>query len=119
MGVYRSVYGVVEFESGLTEYQVGKLDEITSCEFDVGETEIEFNDDWFDVHDLICWMEHLRKNKVVSGEICDYDGNGVKFEYNQQKKLWFEYEREFLCDLDDDTLIDEIKSRGYTVTKGE
>lgn len=119
MGSYRSVYGEITFKSGLSATQVKKLDEITGCWFDVGETEIEFNDDWFDINDLVDWLERLRKDKVISGSIGDYGDHLVKFTYNQEKKKWYEYQREFLCDLSDDTLIDELKLRGCTLIKKE
>lgn len=120
MGSYKSIYGVVTFKNDLSESQVKRLEEITDRRFYVvGDTEIEFNDDWFDIDDFIDWAKRLRKNKVVSGYICDYGGDGLKFEYDPKTKQWNEYPREFLCDMTDDTLIGELKSRGYIITKGD
>ena len=117
MGCYKSIYGEVTFKTGLSPIQVGELYEITECKFTIGETDIEFNDDWFDLSDLVEWLEKLPKGKVISGYVTNYGDYPTKFEYDPETKQWNEYEREFLCDLTDDTLIGELKSRGYKVTK--
>ena len=124
----RYIYGNVVFENPLSEDDISELDRITNCEFDVGDTEIEFSGDWFNIYDLIDWLEDLPErfededlpeNKVISGEVTDYGDEVVKFVYDPKNEEWNAYERYFLCDYNDDVLIDELKSRGYIVTKGD
>ena len=111
------IYGEVVFKNPLSEDEISELDRITNCEFDVGDTDIEFSGDWFDINDLIDWLEDLLENEVISGEVADYGDEVVKFVYDPKNEEWNAYERYFLCDYNDNVLIDELKMRGYKVTK--
>lgn len=80
--------------------------------------DVEFDDSWeSDLSDLTALLEKYHngfKEGTTFSYYGDYDGG-----YRWEDGHWETYEAMPLCNVNDEALIEEMKYRGYTVSKKE
>ena len=109
------VYGDITLKQGLTEIDVGIIKAGVGIDIEVGEDTLEFDGKYFDVEDLIGLLPEEDVKECNLECIGRYED--IKITHRNGEFYW--YSKEYLCDTDNENLIEELKARGYEVKKNE